>query len=259
MELEKPVHIWTPDGGYNAPKLIAEAKTPVSMDLPQTITYMKKQSQKHRPLTSGEWHQVRKALKEARPEIEENMITGAYERTSTLVDYEHSLVIQIPDADAEDNLITDGKGIIKGRHTWEMALPKSSGYIKQMPNELVRFFNTIYGMEDAAKQLPDNAFFFIDENPAGTRNLLRGDWSCARGSGRVNVDGGWRPSNSRGSVASRGAVDNAKLVNRFSDTEYAATVENLLQELKRASPEEAADIIVQINSHLGSVLAWEDI
>ena len=260
VSLEKPVHVWTPDGGYNAPRHIAEAKSPASMDLPETIIYMKSQSPKQRPLTSGEWHQVREALNTANPEIEENMITGAYERTSTLVDFDHGLVIQIPDADEEGNLIADEKGIIKGRHTWEMALPSKAGYVGQMPDDMAKFFNTIYGMEDAASQLPDYAYFFIDENPKGARNLLRGGWSYGdREDRRVYVLGLWWPSGSRGRVASRGAADSARLVNRLNDAEYAAPVERLLQELKQAQPEQAADIIEKINIKMKGALVWENI
>ncbi len=260
VSLEKPVRIWTPDGGYNAPKLIAEAKTPTKMDMPETISFLRGQNPKQRQLTSGEWHQIREYLKAAKPDIEDNMITGAYERTSTLVDFDHGLVIQIPDIDTGNHLVRDGNGIIKGRHEWEMALPKKSGYIGQMPKDSAKFFNTAYGMDEAAKQLPDYAYFLIDDNPTGTRNLLRGLWSSGRREcRRVSVDGDRGPLSSGEDVASRGAVDNTKLVNRLNDARYAAHFEELVQSVKQAQPEQAANIISQINEQLKGALVWEDI
>jgi hypothetical protein len=258
VSLEKPVHIWTLDGGYNAPRLIAKAKTPTGMNMPQTIVFLKGQRPRQRMLTSGEWHQVRGMLEATNPDVEDNMTTGYYERSSTLVDYDHGCVIQIPELDAEGNLVMDGQHI-KGRHVWEMALPKKSDDVKNMSADLAKFFNTIYGMEDAAKQLPDDAHFFIDENPSGVRNLLCGYYRYNyRETRRFDIHGCWWPSHWRWNVASRGAVDNARLVNRLNDAEYAAQIEGLVEKAKHASHEQAAEILGQIKLLAEGALVWED-
>ena len=179
LHIDEPVYVWTPGGEERSPGWMALGKSPASRTLPQSIAELGAGNPKQKPLTSGEWMQARLYLQRAVHELEEDMTTGAYERTSTLVDYDHGLVIQIPEADADGNLVTDEKGIIRGRHTWEMALPKKSFYINQAPKDLAKFFNTIHGMDDAAGQLPDYAYFGIDDNPTGVRNLLRGRWRCA--------------------------------------------------------------------------------
>ncbi len=212
VQLPKPLEIWTPDGSYRGPTIIDRSKMPTNQTLFQTT---KEAKESRYPLTevftSGEWFQILLALETMHSPVAGDMVTGPYERTSTLLDYEHGtrrdkwhdgLVIQLPEFDGRGNFVPDEKGIPKGRHIWEMALPIESICIENMPPELDEFLNTIYGMENARKQLPGEAYFYA--KPLEIRNLLRGYWDWpSRGSRRANVGGTWRPSRSSEDVASR--------------------------------------------------------
>lgn len=263
-----------PDGKtYKAAPLIAEAKTPAGMSYIDTAEHMRKQTPRQRPMASGEWSRVLESLEKIKPELAESMITGAYEMTATFADYTHGktsgngkqfsgLLIELPEV-KDDGLVAGSDGIIKARRVFEIPLPIRGDYVKKLVAEapdLARFFNAIYGKEDAIKTLPDYAYFAIDDNPTQIRTLLRGHWYCGgRESRRVYVDGLWGPSDSDERVASRGAVDNARLVCKLNEAEYAASLERLIQSAKQAPVEEAADIIGQINEHLKGALVWEDI
>lgn len=271
FRLDKPVKIWTPTGEYNALQLIAEAKTPVSMDLEQTAEYMRGQKPRQRLLSFGESFQIMLALEgdSEGKAIAEDMVTGAYERTGTIAVYKgarksndgsfyHGRIVQTPLFDADGHMVSEN-GMPKGRDAWEMALPAKNGYAKDLPKDCDTFLDTLYGMEGARKKLPGNAFVVVW--PEGELdNFLRGSWHYDdRRSRRVEANGHWGPSDSRGGVASRGASDNARLVNRLGDAEYAANLERLVQSAKQAPPENAARIIGQINERLKGALAWEDI
>jgi len=271
FRLKKPIHIWTPDGGYNAPRLIATAMTPPSMDFEQAAEYLRKQSPRQRHLTFGESFQAMLALEgdEEGMTIAEDMVAGVYERTGTIAVFKgarksddgsfyHGCVVQTPLFDADGHMISEN-GIPKGRDSWEMALPAKNGYAKDLPKDCDTFLNTVYGMEGARKKLPGNAFVLAW--PEGElNNLLRGSWSCGRRENRrVYANGDWGPSDSIEDVASRGASDNARFVNKLNDAVYAASTEALLKELEQAPPEQAAPIIDRINKQLNGALVWEDI
>ncbi len=230
VQLERPPEIWTPDGVYKGPTIIDRRKMPVSQTLFQTTREAASRYPAMAPLTSGEWFQTLLALERLAEELEneeetqaeaaayratvEDMKTGFYERTSTLlhypetglsVEWHNGFFIELPEFDeGTGELIPDEKGVPKGRRIREMALPIQSGYVKGMPAELMPFANAIYGMNEASKQLPVYSFFNSLGKPKGTVNLLRGLWRWRRRENRrVYVNGHWRPSRSNGDVASR--------------------------------------------------------
>ena len=238
--LETPVEIWTPDGHYKASRQIDTKKTPVGTILPQVTIEARKMQPSQRPMTSGEWYRIREYLRNKNPDMEENMITGAYERTSTISDYVHGkkkkayfdgLLIQIPVSDDEGNLVTDERGILEARHVWEMALPVKSDYAKNMPPELVVFLNTIYGMEDARKRLPDCAYIYVV--PQGLKNLFRGAGArLAARDRRVDVSGHLGPLDPNERVASRTAAE-GMFIHELNNIDYRAAIE-LLEKTKDA-------------------------
>ncbi len=217
LQIGEPMEIWTPDGCYKAPGHIDKNKMPDSLTLPQVIIEAAKRNPRQRIMTSGEWYQIREKLQETTPDVEKIMVSGSYERTSTILDFDHGkknkkdkyfdgLLIQIPKVDDEGNLSVDEKGILKARHLWEMALPLKSDHVNNMPPELDMFIDTIYGMKGVRKELPNYAYISI--TPEGLRNLLRGDWSWPdHESRRVDVSGLWEPLNPDEDVSARAAVD----------------------------------------------------
>ena len=243
--LERPVHVWTTDGYYIAPRQIDTKKTSSKTTLPQIIAEARNKKPRQRPLTAGEWYMIREMLEQTEPGIEESMITAPYERTSTILDYIHGrgrrkyskkgyydgLLIQIPEADDEGNLIKDEKGILKARHIWEMALPIKSDYVKNMPPELDTFLNTIYGMDDARNKLPDYAHVSIKYD--GLRNLVRGQSWHFQGDGRVVVNGRFGPLSTYWDVAARAATE-GRTLHELVDADYRKVIE-LLEKTKNVS------------------------
>jgi hypothetical protein len=198
--------IWTPEGPYRSPAFIAAEKSSVCQALPDVMAEARSRDSEQRLLTSGEWHQIRVYSHEQSPHLEESMITGCYEMTSTLLDFEHDLIIQLPVLDNAGELVIDKKGIIQGRHIWKMALPRIAGYVNHMPDHFDTFFNTIYGMEDSMRRLPMYTYLDIEENPRGIRTLLRGNLPDRRAKG-FGVHGNWGPLDSGWGVASRSAAE----------------------------------------------------
>jgi hypothetical protein len=168
-------------------------------------------------------------------------------------------MVMIPLFGTDGKMLTDGNGVPKCRYEFECALPAKSDFAKNQPKDCDTFLDTLYGMEGARKKLPNNALIVVC--PEGELdNFLRGRWRCGyRGTGRVSADGGWKPSRSDERVASRGTLDNARLVNRLNEAEYAANLDGLFQSAKQAPPEKAAEIIGQINLLMNDALVWEDI
>ena len=193
---------------------------PVGKTLAQVISGARSKHLGLEILTSGEWHQIRKYLQRTNPEAEDGMITGSYERTSTVLDYVHGsksqtgkwfngLLIQHPEIGSDRDLAKDEKGILSARDVWEMALPLDFDFVKNMPREFDPFLDTIYGMEGARKKLSDSAFVKISPEDKGLINLLRGNWNCGwpdREGRRVSVLGVWDPFDSDEDVASRAAI-----------------------------------------------------
>ncbi len=242
LTTQQPVEVWIPNGSYTAPRRIDTNKMPVNTTLPEVILEAGGRNPRQRILTSGEWHRIRENLQRTNAKVEEGMITGPYERTSTILDYTHGrkgdgdyfcgLLIQIPEVVDDGNFAEDEKGILKARYIWEMALPIKSDHVKNMPPELDPFLDTIYGMKEARKILPDYAYFYM-EKPEGLISLLRGDWAWPdRGRRRVDVFGAWRPLNPGGCVAARAAVEGGVIYELY-DVDFE-TAMRLLKEAKQA-------------------------
>jgi hypothetical protein len=186
IRIDADIHIWTPGGEYTAPNLIAMDKVPIEDNYGQTANFLRRQTPSQYPLTSGEWNMTRICAQRANTELEHDMITGPLEKTSTFVDYKNGLVIQVPIIDEEGRIVTDEKGIIKGRDMWPMALPREGGLVEKLVVEnpdLAEFFDTIYGMKDVARY-PSSPLLYMDEPPFGVISILRGNWlsrhDCAR-------------------------------------------------------------------------------
>jgi hypothetical protein len=227
-----PVTVWTPDckpGEYRiAPNIIGEEKMPSKTTMSEDIAAIRQAlTPKAGRLSSGEWYQVRKRLEETNPDTELGMVFGNYEATATLADFRHGrrvekngvvyfdgLLIQHPETDGKTLLANrEGReGFIKARDVWQMPLPLNGGHVKELLQknpDLGTFFDTIYGMRDAGKQLPgDYVYLSWPFNPDGRiLNLLRGGWLFSDPlPKRVPVDGRWGPYESGVSVASRAAV-----------------------------------------------------
>jgi len=269
LHLEKPLYVWTPDGGYEMPRWIAVEKSSASRTLFQTMQEMQAACPKQRPLTSGEWSVAREHVQAAHPEIEKGMITGLYEKTATILDYIHGsrgqsgdwfdgLIIQIPESNGKEP-VTDEKGIIKARDVWHAALPLKPDYAKSLPSDCDTFLNIIHGAEGARKKLPGYAYVNVFPE-GGLNNLVRGRWlygGRGRRRGRVDVDGHWRPSLSDEGVASRGAAI-GRLVCNWSEEQYAS-LKSILEKTRDSTPEGVIAAIEQARSQLAGALAWEDI
>jgi len=215
-DLGEPLHIWAPKGGYDIRLFIDIGNMPVNTTYTDIVLQVRAREPDQRPLTSGEWGVARERLQEADPKLEKSMITGAYERTATILVYSHGtrsekwhdgLLIQLPEVDEEGNFVRDpSTGILKARDISEMALPIDSGYIGNFSKELATFFDTIHGKEGAMQKLPDYAYFHAI--PEGERNIVRGGWSSdSPEHRRVSVNGTLEPLNSNGNVASRVAAE----------------------------------------------------
>lgn len=199
------VYVWTPSGvevwsgNVGARKAQLNGTTITRYSQPQAIRYA---TQKGRFVaSSGLWYQTRLRLEKEMPEVESDFVTGEAEDTSTVLvflktgeKYADGLFVQypVPNAGGTDSE-RDEKGIPKARQIFQMALPVRNSNVKDMPIELDPFLNTIYGMEDARKRLPDFAYVWVI--PEGERRVLRSAWSWPhREDRRVIVRGYWAPA-----------------------------------------------------------------
>ncbi|NYZ77322.1 hypothetical protein H0O02_03330 [Candidatus Micrarchaeota archaeon] len=218
-----PVLVWTPSGLREAPNIVGAEDTPPNRTMPHDLNDIRQTlSPGAGRLASGDFYRVLFRLEKTNPEVARSMVTGSYKATGTLADFSHckkvykngtayfdGLLVQHPETDGE-RLLTDDRGIIRARDVWEMPLPLEGGYVKELLREtpvLGKFFDAIYGMENAGHHLPDYAHLNWPNNPTDVLNLLRGRWPWRPPMDwRVFVDGLWRPSDSDWDVASRAAV-----------------------------------------------------
>jgi len=228
-DLGQYLHIWTPDGGYVSRFLVDREKLPSG-----TYTDMVQEAREREPSqrlpTSGEWHQIRKHLRHADPDMEKDMTGLPKEMTSTFLDYAHGkkrkkwydgLVVQVPKIDAEGNFIRDEKGILEARDIWEMPLPENTGTIGQYPKEMEPLFDMLYGEEGLMEKIPD-AYFWVGslsrDYLGGLKSLfrptskdegvvIRGAWNDCSGGSRFGIESGWKPSVSFGGIAARAIAE----------------------------------------------------
>jgi hypothetical protein len=198
VKIAESVKVWTPDGYYESPTLIDMHKMP-DEDLAKQIFQAYARNPPQRILTSGEWHQIRETAQKTNPELEKSMIErgNGYERTCTLLDYEHGelrdqcydgFLIQIPEIALHDSrsapvINKNDKGIVRGRNIWRMPLPLEPYYAKDMPKIFDMFLNTIYGTENAREKYP-HAFVGLGSRqdneitiPHGLIDIVRGWYS----------------------------------------------------------------------------------
>ncbi|MBL7206407.1 MAG: hypothetical protein ISS36_02295 [Candidatus Aenigmarchaeota archaeon] len=218
------MQVWTPEGYRPCPRYIAKTKMTnpdgtvmVSKTFPEFDIEAEKQRAR-RP-TSGEWHVIRRWAERECPELEQNMITGKYELTTTMADQDRDIVYQHPEHDEAGNLLVEpismdriGQNVLyvpdlrlKAKDAWKMKLPKESAYVKNLPDEFDMFLDTLYGEENAREDLPDYAFLSVFPN--GLIAVLRGGWRWPARGGRVSVDAGCWPFGRAGGVSSRVVMD----------------------------------------------------
>jgi len=136
-----------------------------------------------------------------------------------------------------------------------MALPLESGYVKEMHTRFSPFRDTIYGMKDSEKTLPDYAFVSITSE--GVRNLLRGygGWHY-REDGRVGVNGLWGPLDPGGNVAARAAAD-ASLKYELDVTDFEAAIRTL-RSMKSTPLSEVQSKLKELEGILSRATAREE-
>lgn len=199
------VTLWTPSGEERWSGYVTEKKAQLNG---RTITkYQQREAISHAIQqngfipSSGLWHQSLSRLEKERPDVEEDFITGESEDTSAVLKflkvgekYADGLFIQYPFVNSDcTDFERDEKRVPKARQIWQMALPVNDSYVHRLPEELDTFVNTLYGMSDARKQLPDYAYVSI--TPEGERRVLRSDWDWLPREGRRVLAGGdWRPA-----------------------------------------------------------------
>ncbi len=213
-----PIDVWTPRGYRKSPRYLCVDKMP-EKSLQKHIDLAKAMNPKQRIITSGEWHQMDWIMQRTNPDLEEDMVTSPYERTSTILDYVHGkriekksglayfdgLLMQNPETDDKASFIFDEKRIMKAKDTWEMALPLIGNNPTNMHRVFNRFIDTIYGMKRARNRLwPDTSYIYLPDNPREFINIIRGNFGWRNlDMARACVTGNWGPNDDNAYAASR--------------------------------------------------------
>jgi hypothetical protein len=244
------VRVWTPSGEYDAPQLMAEERLRGLKTYAEAVEMLQAQPTPQRPPTAGAQYQlIQKLTGSGDPAMRRlgwGMVTNGSERTDTLVVYaggsfgpKDSLVKKWYDGFVVDSpevrggvIVTDERGVPKGRRVCQMALPLRGGYLVNMdPNFdmfplapeqedplFEQFMASIYGEPDARRAVSARAAFHpfiylqmvepaLDGNPL----IL----NASRGSSILTVPDAWAtdtklmwlPDERYGYLQARGAAE----------------------------------------------------